>query len=497
MNYTRQYVSHAASTVATAIVTGALFYVLRIVLAHYLTFDQYGLFYAVFSFAAVFQPLLSFGFDPGLTPFVTRYRELHQPSRIRNLLFSALIPQLAVAAIFVALIYAVAPVLSAKYFGNTQAVSLLHWMAVHAAVLVFFKAGHQLLNGLQSVGARNLSECVRVVACLGVAGALVRSGQGASAAALAYVAGAAAGVLAQGVAAAVLHPRIVFARPRWESSLVGEAFQSGKYLSWAFSGLLLFSHLDTLLLTALLRDLNEVAAYQIAVPTWMIVQSLLIAASLSFMPMAKTLWLRGEHARLANGLTTIYHVAVIVLLPGGMILGSFSDVLIGMLFRRDTGSAPLAFYVLSVGALPFFAAYFNLHVLAGIGREKAAAVAVTLGLLVNVLLNLALVPEFGVRGAAAGTVMGYAVAAWIGYAAVMRNMSARLSSNLMAASLVVTLIVDMSCRWVRQSHWFEMHPAATAAAAGAVLLVASLTVLDRISGGTLVSTCRQLRSKTG
>ena len=84
MNYARQFAQHAALTVVTTVVAGVLFYVLRIVLYKNLSQEDYGLFYVVLSFVTIIQTLVTFGFDPGLVPFVTQFREEKNPDAIKS-----------------------------------------------------------------------------------------------------------------------------------------------------------------------------------------------------------------------------------------------------------------------------------------------------------------------------------------------------------------------------------------------------------------------------
>ncbi|MBN2309377.1 MAG: polysaccharide biosynthesis C-terminal domain-containing protein, partial [Candidatus Hydrogenedentes bacterium] len=421
MGYGRQYAEHTLLTVGGTILAGVLFYVLRIVLYASLPAEDYGLFYLILSVAFVLHPVLSFGFDPGVVPFVTRFREEGDVAAVKQAVVGAFVPQGVVGGALIAAAWVGAGPIAAWCFDTPAAAPLIRLVAVHAGLMLVFKAGMAVLLGLQSIAARNLADLARVAVCVGSAVVFLRLGFGVEAAALAYVAGAAAAIGTEAVAIAVLHGPVVRGRFRWRPDLVREVFRSGKYLSVAYGGVLIFSHMDTVMLGLLGRDYGAVAAYQVAVPTIMIIYGLLLAVASSFMPMVTTLSHRREIPLLADGIARIYELAAVVAVPGAVLMACFSDVLMGTLWRRDVFDAPGAFNILVVGAVFYFTCYLNLQILAGMGRARLACRAIAVALGVNLVLNAVLILLFGIRGAAAATVLSHIAATAIGVAAMRRE----------------------------------------------------------------------------
>ncbi len=486
MGYASQYARHTSFSVGTAIAMGVLFYALRRILLAGLDHEDYGLFYVVFSWAMVVQPLLAFGFDPGLIPFVTRFREEKNPAAIKQVILGALTVEGLVSGILIVAAFLLAKPVATMVLARPDAAILIRVMAVHAGIMMVLKNGTALLLGLQSIGMRSLADLARVVACPAVAVLLLRLGCGVEAAAYAYVAGAVAGVAVQAVATAALHRRILCAPFRWRPDLVAEVFRSGKYLSLAYGGMILFSHMDTAMLGLLggLRGDDDiyrsVGTYQVAVPTVMILYSLIIAVGVNFMPMVTTLVHRNEKELLAKGIARIYEAAFVVVLPGTILMACYSDVLMAFIWRRDVFDAPSAFNILSVGAIFYFTCYFNLQVLAGIGRAKGACAAITLALLVNLVFNVVLILWFGIRGAAMATVLSHIAATSFGLRILGKELGVRLRlDNALAASLA-GVAVALAAMYVRTTTLFLEHPFAVAAGAAAGLHVGSIFVLEAL-----------------
>ena len=480
MGYGRQYAFHTAVTVATTVLTGALFYVLRIVFFQYLTPEQYGLFYSAYSFAMAIQPVLSFGFDPGLVPYITQFREEKNPGAIRDLALTALLPQFALSLVLGLAVLALAGPASRLLFGDTTAAGLLIILAVNAFLVVLFKSGQQILLGVQSLVWRNVADFVRAVVCLAAGYLFVSRGLGVQGVGWAYTLAAAAAVFLQGLAIVVSHGSLLRGRPTWSWDVTAKAFGSGMYLSLAFGGIIVFSSLDTMLITLIRRNMIEVTAYNIALPTVMIIYSLITAAGLSFMPMARTLWVRNERALLADGLDRIYEAACVLILPAGVLMAAFSDVLMTTLFGPDIYDAPEAFNLLAVAGVFYFISFLNLHVLAGIGQAKTAAVVIGIALGVDLLLDPVLIYFFGIRGAAAATLAGYSLASVLGIQAVAWKLPIRWPVRPFLASALGCAVLWPACGWVRTTASFGGNPRLVALLTGAALFCALIVILELI-----------------
>jgi len=295
-----------------------------------------------------------------------------------------------------------------------------------------------------------VSDLARAIVCVGGAAWLLHSGWGVLATAIAYTLGAMAEVVVQGIAIGFALPRLARARFSWRPQLVRNAFDSGKWLSLAFGGIVVFSALDTVVISLMLSA-RDVAAYQIALPTATILYSLMIAAGLSLLPAVKTLWLRGERAMLTDGIERLYEAGIGVMLPLGVVLACGSDVLMTALFGDSILNAREAFDVMAVGGIAFFIAYINLHILAGIDQGRAAGTSVAAGLALYILLLPVLTYFLGIRGAALAGIAGYGAAATLSLYGIQRCLHVRLFSGRIAGVAVVSAVLGLAgvgSRWL-------------------------------------------------
>lgn len=495
MSYGRQYAWHTAVTVATTVLTGVLFYALRIVLFdNRLTIEEYGLFYSVYSFAMVIQPLFSFGFDPGLVPHITQFREEGNPAAIKNVVAGAVVVQLTFAASCAILAIAATPFIAHWFPSQPDLGFLIGLLAVHALGVVLFKAGQQFFLGMQALVWRNATDVVRAVVCVSVAFLLVGKDAareegilaGVKGVGLAYLLAAFGAVVTQVSGLGISFPSVARARFQWRGDLVRHAFDGGWYLSLAFGGIAVFSSLDTIMITLVRGDLLEVAAFQIALPTAMIIYSLLTAAGLTFMPMARTLWLRGEREVLADGINHIYEAAFALIIITGVLMAAFSDVLMHLLFGADIMNAPEAFNVLAIAGVFFFIAYLNLHILAGIGQARAAAVVIIIALVLDLVLDIPLIYFFGIRGAALASFVGYLVAAILSYRSIRVELPVAVPLKTAGVASLLAAVAWILCHFFRATNVFTTHGVISASAVSGALIVAVALVLE-------VTGCARLR----
>ncbi|MCP4638927.1 MAG: oligosaccharide flippase family protein [bacterium] len=480
LGYGRQYARHTLFTVSATVGSGILFYLLRIILYTHLPTDDYGRFYVLLSAALIVLPILRFGFEPGLVPFVTQYREKNDCVAIKSIVSGALAIQGLLALVGIAVVWALAEPIAVRWLHAPHAVNAVRLVALHAGLSLAFTTGMAFLLGMQSIGARSLCDFVRVVVCVSAAWLLLHAGWGIEAAAAGYAAGVTAGALAITGAAWIFHRSVVAASLAWRPALLRTVFHSGKYLTIAYGGVMIFSQMDTVMIGFLMPGFTAAAAYQLAVPTVTILYSVLLALGVSFMPMVATLVHRGERDLLADGVSRFFEAAAVVLLPATVVMACFSDVLMTLLFRRDILNAPDAFNILAVGSVFYFFCYFTLQILAGMGRTRAACIAVSVSLGLNLLLNIVLIRFFGIRGAATATVLSHVAATVLGLRYVRRDLAVAFRWKTALATVTVCALLAAIGHGVRGTALFDHHPIVTAGTVGAVMYGTALFALEAL-----------------
>jgi O-antigen/teichoic acid export membrane protein len=203
------------------------------------------------------------------------------------------------------------------------------------------------------------------------------------------------------------------------------------------------------------------------------------------MPMAATLWHRGEKELLADGLARMYDAAFVVILPACGLMACFSDVMMATLWRRDIFDAPVAFNIVVIGAVVYVVSLLNFHALAGTGQAKQAFKVMLWSLGVNVALNVVLIYHFGIRGAATATVISHLVAMKLGRRALRKLLGVPQAGNSDLAAVIGLVPVAGAAFLVRCTGVFLEHPLLVAIGASVVLYVSCVGVLCIFGFGRL------------
>ncbi len=480
MGYGRQFFRHALFTTACTVLAGVLNYILRRVLFVSLSTEDFGLFYAVLSFSMVMHPVLTFGFDPGVVPYVTGFREKGDWAGAKNVIVGSLAVQLTLSTVVLGMVLVFASQIAVFVFDAPHAASVIRIIALYTWLQAPFRMFLCLLLGLQHIAARNLVQLGRVAAGLLLALVLLHQGHGIYAAAWAYAGSLVAGMLVEAVGMWRLCRKVVAARLEWRPDLVREVFSTGKYLAVAFGGLAVLAYMDTVMLTLVLRPdyVQAVAAYHLAVPAVMIFYGILFAIARNFMPMVATMWHRNEKALLAGGIGRMYGIAAGTVFPAAVLTACFSDVLIQLLFPGDIGNAPHAFAILVTGSVFFFVCFLNINILGSLNKTREACRAIVCAVSTNLVLNLVLIRYFDVKGAAAATVSSTIVGTVLSVIYIRRELAVKLRVSTLVAGAVAAGAGALICLLVRQSAFFESHKLLTAAISVPVLFACILAILE-------------------
>lgn len=185
------------------------------------------------------------------------------------------------------------------------------------------------------------------------------------------------------------------------------------------------SQVDILML-GLLRTSEEVGIYRVAVQAGNLVAFAATGISLVIAPTLSRLHVEGDFCGLQRVMTRSAQAGLFLFaLPVALILIVFGDALLPVVFGSAFGAAygPLA--IICLGQLINAAAGSVGVLLSMTGHERDTAFGLSAAMMLNVPMNLALIPLFGASGAAAATTASIAV--WNGFLAfsVYRRLAIR------------------------------------------------------------------------
>jgi O-antigen/teichoic acid export membrane protein len=150
-----------------------------------------------------------------------------------------------------------------------------------------------------------------------------------------------------------------------------------------------------------------VGLYNGALPLCVLIPIFLNSAGFIFVPVLSVLYSQGQLSEMKKTYSIITKWTFSASLPLFLVIFIFSGTVLTFLFGTDYYEASTALRILSVG--------YMFHVSLGpigqnlviFGRPRLIMVNNTAGLIINVLLNIVLIPRYGINGAAVATAVTY------------------------------------------------------------------------------------------
>jgi O-antigen/teichoic acid export membrane protein len=133
--------------------------------------------------------------------------------------------------------------------------------------------------------------------------------------------------------------------------------------------------------------------------------------------------------------------AALALIPLGMMMGLFSSEIITWIYGQEFFNSSLSLQILLVGTI-FFGIFFTSigGALAGANRPDLSLKAASLGAGLTIILNIILVPNFGIVGAAIATTSSLIFFACLYYVLTIRTMRLNLNLKWLTKMIIASLI---------------------------------------------------------
>ena len=188
------------------------------------------------------------------------------------------------------------------------------------------------------------------------------------------------------------------------------SFEKKKWTIMAFGFLVLSSvnainsQTDTILLGAM-KSAEEVGIYNIANKLSALIIFSLAIVNLILSPKISNLYSKGEHEKLQELITKGSRISFLLALPVCFLLIFFGKWLL-ILFGKEFIAGYAALFILCIGQLINLLSGSVGNILIMTHNEKYVIICLAVGALINILLNLALIPEYGIQGAAIASSSG-------------------------------------------------------------------------------------------
>lgn len=414
-NYTKKALVNVGKVFAISIVAAFFGYLVRIFFARNLTIEEFGLFYAVIAFLGIFVIFITSGLDRALIYFIPKFLAKSKAQNVKNSIIYTAIVYFLNNILLITLFYFFAGFLGENYFHHDSASTILMLMAVAFFIDSFVILIQSSFQGFQMMASFASIDLARMILVLIISFIFFRLGMGIYSPIAAYIATPLILIL---IYLPLLYKRNheVFAKNRfvWEKQLFKKLYKYGMQVILLTTGGVILSHSDKLMLTYY-RTLGEVGIYSAVFPTAMMFSYIPFAIVKVLLPITSELWSKGLTMEFKKGIELLYRFFLIVMLPTSFLIFSFSDILLGVFYGAAYISGSLALKILAISAIFFGLSSINGNILSGMGKPNIYTGIIVFGTIMNILLNAALIPPFGISGAALATGLSFALMMLIGF----------------------------------------------------------------------------------
>ncbi|MBS3147279.1 flippase [Candidatus Woesearchaeota archaeon] len=385
------------------IIGGLCGYLFRIILARNMSVAEYGLFYAMFSFLAFGAVFIDIGITQSCAKRIVELGIKKEHNRIRNLLFTSTALQFLTSFTLSIIFLAFFEPLAARFFpteNKTLLILLLIWFVTLPTTMLL----QALFLGTKNVKTYSAIDPIKTIMAALLAATFFWIGLS-SAPFIAYA-------LMNLLALIIFAPLAYRAAPYLKGALqfdlpaFKEVFTYGIFLTFSNLAWAIITYTDTIMITAF-KGAEQVGYYQIAMPLSNTLLYIMTALNIVAYPLFTHLNAERESQRIKQGITLLYNYLFVAMIPLALVMFSYPEIVITLLFGSSFTPAADALRILSIGAVFFSLSSFNCNLLSATGHAKKVAYMSFLTAAINVAANFMLIPRFGFVGAAYATLMSF------------------------------------------------------------------------------------------
>ena len=404
-NYVGKIIRGTGLMFATTFIAAFFSYGTRVLVARKLGPEQYGLFASVLTFILFFLFFRDLGLGTALVNLVAKARIEENYNKIKTALVSVFLLQFVSSSLIGILIIAFSGYLSEHYFKVPESRIILLILVAYTITSFLYTISKALLNGFQKTIPYSLMEPAKNLFILLFTLILFYYDLGIFAAAIPY---AFVCVVLFFVFQPFVQKQLHFFKHKVQDlkGTTKELLRFGLPLMAADIGGKVIGYTDTLMLTYF-GSLTEVGIYNVVLPSALFFIQISRAISAIVFPISTELHYKKDTAKLAKGVSLLHGYCFALIIPLIFTLFAFTGFFLDLFFGAEYVAGATAFRILLVGSMFFILASVNNIIISSMGEPKEVTKIILLSAILNVGLNLFLIPLYGINGAAVATALAY------------------------------------------------------------------------------------------
>lgn len=454
MNYSEKIFKGSAIVFAAALTAAVMSYLLRLFLARNLSVAEFGLLYSILAFVGIFGIFKDIGLGQTLVKFLAEFTGSGKNEQIRSSVVSIAAIQMAAALAFMVPIILFSDIIAINYFKMPGAAFPLQLIAISFIAGTAMTLLQHTAQGLGHIAIFAIVEPVRVAVTLAVSATLIY--MGVTGVSYAYV--FAAIVSAAFLASALKRKGTITGRTTFEKKLVKNMIKFALPLFVGGLSSLLLLYTDVITLT-IFRGVADVGLYNAALPTSQLLWIIVIALAAVLLPVISEMWARKEKGQISMAVSLAAKFSFVALIPLAMMMVAFSEDIVRLLFGEVYISASAALQILAINSLFYTIFVIFSTSLISISMPLINTKITAVISIINLALNVLLIPQYGIVAAAFTTTVSYFIGMALAYVALRKTVQVHLDvASLTKATVggIISLIIIFTIKTLLSfSIWAE------------------------------------------
>lgn len=430
-----------------------LTYVYRIIIARQFGPEEYGLFSLAVMILGWFVAVFSFGLVDGIIRYVSLYRGKKEINKIHYIIKITTTFLLFSGISSCILLFILSEYISLNLFHNPDLIVYLKWFSISIPFFIFASTFLSILQAFEKINwysfIRNVLDIsVKLIAIL----IFISLGFKTNAIIFSYILGILSMLLFSYYLVKVKLSE-VFMKYTLEKKLKKRIVKDLFSYSWPLMFLsvvaFIFSWVDSFAI-GYFKNVTDVGIYNAAVPLaslLIIVPSLFIQL---FFPMITKEFSRNKISLIKDISKQVAKWIFLLNLPLLIIMILFPGAIINLFFGPEYLSAAWALRFLSIGTFFYSIFIISANLLSMAGRSKTVLFNILVSSIINLILNILLVPKYGISGAAFSTMITYIIWSFISLIQAKRSVSIVPIKRKMLTILLISLIPAFLLVYIKQ-----------------------------------------------
>jgi O-antigen/teichoic acid export membrane protein len=419
MQESKKFAFDVSITFFASVINLLIGLVITVLLGRYLGAGDLGLYRMTSTIYGIAMMIAAIGIPGAMIKYVAEFKE--DRTKFNQTVSSGIITSLFLGIIFIALFYFSSGIF-AEIFNMPRLVELLKILSPVFPFALISGALLGLLNGTREMKKYGMATIIQSILMVIVTVPLIYYGFG--------VAGAVFGVVLSSVGSCLF--LILVTKNHFEITF-GEYIPTTKKMLkfgvqvFGATGMNMINYQADILLIGYFLIATDVGYYAVAVGLsrffWIIPGSI---QTITY-PTASEYWAKNNHSALHKMIDKVMKYNACILLPIGLGVGFFANDIVTLIFGEGFIYAVLPMLILLVGTVISSIVVRAIGAsISAVGRPDLSLKVGCISAIVNIILNVLLIPILGISGAAIATTSSLIIGAFIALALILKLLSMKI-----------------------------------------------------------------------